>query len=102
MPRFSLAFLGLALLAAPTAASAKETTVVLDVHHASCPSCPLIVKSALMHANGVKAVAVGRYTGKGTITATVTYNDVLTSPAALIRVTTIRGYPAEVAMATAK
>ena len=47
-------------------------------------------------------VAVGRYTGKGTITATVTYNDVLTSPAALIRVTTIRGYPAEVAMATAK
>ena len=102
MPRFSLAFLGLTLLAAPMAARAKETTVVLDVHHASCPSCPLIVKSALMHANGVKAVAVSRYTGKGTITATVTYNDMLTSPAALIKVTTIHGYPADVAMATAK
>jgi mercuric ion binding protein len=89
--------LALALLTSPLAARAAQRTVVLDVHHANCPSCPLIVKSALAHAKGVKAVKVSPYTGKDTITATVTYDDALTSPPALIKVTTDHGYPSSVA-----
>lgn len=98
MPRTLLAAaFALGLLAVPFAANAADTTVVLDVHHAYCVLCPSIVKSALLHANGVKAVQVNPYTGKGILTATVTYDDALTNPAALIKVTTDHGYPAQLA-----
>lgn len=96
MKRLLPAVLGLALLTSPTIAWAAETTVVLDVHHAYCSLCPSIVKSALTHTNGVKAVQVSRYAGKSTLTAAVTYDDALTSPAALIKVTTSHGYPANI------
>ena len=101
MKPLPLAALALLLLIFfPMAARAGQKTVVLDVHHASCASCPLIVKSALAHTKGVKAVKVSPYTGKGTITATVTFDDAQTSPAALMKVTAIHGYPSNVADAT--
>jgi mercuric ion binding protein len=89
--------LGLGLILAPIAARAGEKTVVLDVHHAGCVLCGPIVKSALEHVKGVSAVTVSQPNGMADVTATVTYDDALTSPAALIRATTLHGYPAQLA-----
>lgn len=89
-----------ALLAAPFAAEAAETTVVLDVHHAGCVLCGPIVKSTLAHVNGVSAVRVSQPNGMSDVTATVTYNAATTSPAALMKAVTDRGYPADLAKPT--
>ena len=89
--------LGLGLLAAPFAARAADTTVVLDVHHAGCVLCGPIVKSTLAHVKGVSAVRVSQPNGDADVTAMVTYDPAETSPAALIKATTDHGYPAEIA-----
>ena len=85
------------LLAAPLAARAAETSVVLDVHHAGCVLCGPIVRSTLAHLKGVSAVRVSQPNGMSDVTATVTYDAAATSPATLIRAVTDRGYPAEIA-----
>ncbi len=96
MPRSMLAAaVAIGLLAAPLAARAANTTVMLDVHHAGCVLCGPIVKSTLAHVKGVSAVRVSQPDGMSDVTATVTYNTAATSPAALIRAVTDRGYPAE-------
>ena len=89
--------LGLGLLAAPFAARAADTTVVLDVHHAGCVLCGPIVKSTLAHVKDVSAVRVSQPNGDADVTAMVTYDPAETSPAALIKATTDHGYPAEIA-----
>ncbi|HUY03008.1 MAG TPA: heavy-metal-associated domain-containing protein [Acetobacteraceae bacterium] len=85
------------LFAAPLAARAADTSVVLDVHHAGCVLCGPIVKSTLAHVKGVSAVQVSQPNGAADVTATVTYNTATTSPAALIKAVTDQGYPAELA-----
>ena len=89
--------LGLGLLAAPFAARAADTTVVLDVHHAGCVLCGPIVKSTLAHVKDVSAVRVSQPNGDADVTAMVTYDPAETSPAALIKAVTDQGYPAELA-----
>ncbi|MDE2583720.1 MAG: hypothetical protein KGL52_18950 [Rhodospirillales bacterium] len=98
MPRSMLAAaVAIGLLAAPFAARAADTTVVLDVHHAGCVLCGPIVKSTLAHVKGVSAVQVSQPDGMSDVTATVTYNTAATSPATLIKAVTDQGYPAELA-----
>lgn len=97
MKHLLAAVLGLGLLAAPFAARAADTTVVLDVHHAGCVLCGPIVKSTLAHVKGVAAVRVSQPNGDADVTALVTYDPAETSPAALIKATTDHGYPAEIA-----
>ena len=92
--------LGLGLLFAPIAAHAAEAKVVLDVHHASCVLCGPIVKSALEQVKGVSSVSVSQPDGLADVTAVVTYNDGQTSPEALIKATTDRGYPADISKKT--
>ena len=98
MPRSALvAILVLDLLTMPLAARAAVTTVVLDVHHAGCVLCGPIVKSTLEHVKGVSVVKVSQADGNADVFATVTYDSALANPAALIKATTERGYPAEIA-----
>ncbi len=75
MPRSVLAAAFTAgLLAAPFAARAADTSVVLDVHHAGCVLCGPIVKSTLAQVRGVSAVAVSQPNGDADVTATITYD----------------------------
>jgi mercuric ion binding protein len=94
------AALGFGLLAAPMAAQAGQATVVLDVHHAGCVLCGPIIKSALEQVKGVSAVKVSQANGNADVFATVTYDNALATPAALIKATTVHGYPAELAKKT--
>jgi len=100
MKRYLGVVLGFGLLIAPMAAQAGEATVVLDVHHAGCVLCGPIIKSTLRHVKGVSAVMMSQANGDADVFATVTYNDALTSPAAMIKATTDRGYPADLAKKT--
>ncbi len=103
MPRLVLprllcaASLALGLLLTPLAARAAEATVVLDVHHAGCVLCGPIVRRTLAEVKGVAAVRVSQPDGMADVTATVTYDAAQTSPPALIKAVTDRGYPADVA-----
>ncbi len=89
-------FAALGMLLAPIAAQAEQATVVLDVHHAGCVLCGPIVKSTLTHVKGVTNVSVSQADGDADVTATVTYDNAQTSPAAMIKATTGQGYPADV------
>lgn len=100
MKPYLAAVLGLGLLVAPIAAQAADATAVLDVHHAGCVLCGPIVKSTLEHAKGVKSVQVSQPNGAADVTATVTYDNAKTNPAALIKVVTQHGYPAQLAKKT--
>lgn len=102
MIRHTAAVVALGLLTIPLAALAAETTAVLDVHHAGCVLCGPIIKSTLAHVKGVKAVQVTPADGMGDVAATVTFDDTQTTTAALIKATTDRGYPAELAKTTGK
>jgi len=84
------------LLLAPLAAQAGEATVVLDVHHAYCQLCPLIVKNTLEHVKGVTNVTIGQADANGNMTATIKYDDAQGSPAAMVKAATDQGYPSEV------
>ena len=99
LSRLPAVVLGFGLLLAPLAAQAGEATVVLDVHHAGCVLCGPIVKSALEQVKGVSAVRVSQADGNADVFATVIYDNALTTPAALIKATTVRGYPAQLAKA---
>ena len=70
-------------------AIAGERTVTLAVDNMYCELCPGIVKKSLTKVDGVSQVAVS-FEKK---TATVTYDDKKTTPAALTAATTNAGYP---------
>ena len=72
-----------------------ESTVTLAVHHAGCVLCGPIVKSTLEHVTGVKSVQVSQADGMDDVTATVLFDNALTSPNAMIKATTDHGYPAD-------
>lgn len=79
------------ILAAPMAV-AGEQTVNLSVPGMNCPSCPFIVKMSISAVEGVKAVEavlVDR-------TATVTFDDSVTSVEAITQATAGIGYEASV------
>lgn len=95
MLRNAATVLALALLIAPMAAQAAESTAVLKVHHAGCVLCGPIVKSTLEHVKGVKAVQVTQADGMADVAATVTFDSTQTTTEALIKATTGHGYPAE-------
>lgn len=80
--------LGLALAFAPAAAFAAEQTVTLSVPGMSCASCPFIVEAAISGVSGVLAVE----TSLETRTATVTYDDAVTTVAAITSATLGAGY----------
>lgn len=86
-----------AFLLATGVAPAAETTTVLNVHHAYCALCPSIVTGTIRGVPGVETVEVTKADGAGDMTATVTFDDAVTSAPALVTATTNAGYPAELA-----
>jgi mercuric ion binding protein len=97
MPRLTTSVaLATGLFAFPLAVMAAGTTTVLTVHHASCVLCGPIVKGTLERIKGVSSVQVSQSDGNADVTATVQYDDAITTPDALIQATTGQGYPAEV------
>jgi len=102
MVRNASTVIALGFLVAPMAARAAESTAVLNVHHAGCVLCGPIVKSTLEHVKGVKAVRVTQPNGDADVTATVIFDDTQATTAALIKATTDRGYPAELAKTVGK
>lgn len=95
LPRIATATLVLLIFAG--LAQAAEKTIPLNVHHAYCELCPSIVTKALKRVSGVKAVEVTKPNKAGDMTATITFDDAVTSVPALIAATTNAGYPAELA-----
>lgn len=95
--RLTAAALGFSLLVTPMVARAAETVAVLDVHNARCELCPLIVKASLGRVRGVELVEVGKPNSAGDMMANVVFDNAATTSAALIKATTDRGYPAQVA-----
>lgn len=93
-------FFAFGLMLAPMTAQAGEVTVVLSVHHADCVLCGPIVKNTLARVKGVNTVSVSQADAMADVTATVTYDDAQTSPAAMIKATTDHGYPSEVSTST--
>lgn len=73
-------------------ATAAEKAVTLAVENMDCAACPTIVKKALMGVDGVKDARVS-FADK---TATVSFDDGKTTPAALAEATTKAGYPSKV------
>lgn len=90
------AALAIGLFASPLPALAAITTTVLTVHNAGCVLCGPIVKGTLERVKGVSSVQVIPIDGSANVTATVEYDNALTTPDALIKATTDQGYPAEV------
>lgn len=72
-------------------ALAATRTEMLKVSHMTCTSCPYTVRHALLAVPGVSSAAVS-YADK---TATVTFDDVRTDIAALVKATTNAGFPSE-------
>ncbi|MDE2391802.1 MAG: hypothetical protein KGL65_09365, partial [Rhodospirillales bacterium] len=61
--QFFTPILVVGLLAAPVAARAAGSILVLDVHHAGCVLCGPIVKSTLAHVPGVNSITVSQPNG---------------------------------------
>jgi len=75
-----------------TNASAAERTIKLSVPGMTCASCPYIVKTAIARLDGVRAVKAAM----ADRSATVTFEDTLTSVAAIRQATANAGYPATI------
>jgi periplasmic mercuric ion binding protein len=73
-------------------ALAASRTVALDVQNMTCAVCPLTVKKALERVSGVQQVKVD-YANK---TATVQFDDAITTADKLTEATKAAGYPATV------
>lgn len=78
-----------AALLASSAALAGERTVTLAVDKMTCASCPYIVKQALTRVSGVKQAEVS-FEEKS---ATVRFDDAVTSVAGLTKATSDAGFP---------
>lgn len=81
-----------AALLASGAAFAAPRTVILAVDNMYCSACPYIVQQSLAKVPGVENVVVS-FEAK---TATVTYDDEMTTLTALTKVTAAAGYPSKV------
>ena len=82
-----------ALIASVMTAStafAAERTVTFAVDNMTCASCPYIVKTSMAAVPGVTKVAVSLEAK----TATVTFDDGKTNPAAIAAASMNAGYPA--------
>jgi mercuric ion binding protein len=84
-----LMILGLASAVLPT--KAAEQTGTFAVEKMTCAVCPVTVTKAMEKVNGVVAVSVDL----GTKTATVTFDDELTTSDAVAEASTNAGYPAK-------
>ena len=78
-------------MAAP-AALAMDKTVKLSVPGMNCASCPIIVKMSISAVEGVKTVETVLYDR----TATVSFDDAITSVEAITQATSVIGYEASV------
>lgn len=87
------AFSSLAPAAAGTAAivaAATERTETFAIENMTCALCPITVKTAMEHVDGVKSVKVN-FDAK---TATVVYDPSIATAEAIARASTNAGYPA--------
>ena len=75
-----------------TMATAAEQTVQLLVPDMNCSACPITVKKSLQKVNGVKSASVD-YDSK---TATVVFDDAVTTTQQLMDATKNAGYPSSV------
>lgn len=102
-PRTSLAValaIALSAVAATTPAQAQDATaaaqtlqtLTFDVPDMTCATCPITVKLAISAVQGVTEVTVDL----DSLSATVTFDPTLTSPAAIAAASENAGYPAEV------
>jgi mercuric ion binding protein len=73
-------------------ALAGSRKVTLDVQNMTCAVCPITVKKALEQVSGVQHVSVD-YAGK---TATVQFDDTLTTADKLMEATKTAGYPSSI------
>jgi mercuric ion binding protein len=73
-----------------SAAYAAEQTQTFTVEKMTCPVCPVTVKKAMEKVDGVKSVAVN-FDAK---TATVTFDDEITTTDEVAAASTNAGYPA--------
>ena len=97
MIRHIAAAVVLAVMLSPLAVQAAEKTIVLNVKNANCELCAPIVKRSLAQVKGVKAVQVKQADRMADPVATVTFDDAVTNPSALIAATTNAGYPSQLA-----
>ena len=72
-----------------TPALAADRTVALAIKNMTCVTCVPIVKKSLGQVRGVKRVVVSAKTN----TATIVYDDKVTTVPALVKATTNAGYP---------
>jgi mercuric ion binding protein len=82
----------LALAVACGSALAASRTVMLDVQNMNCAVCPITVKKALEHVSGVQQVSID-YASK---TATVQFDDTVTTADKLTEATKAAGYPSSI------
>ncbi len=86
----ALTFAGMTLSA--TGAIAGEQTIKLAVEGLGCPSCYFIVERSIARVPGVKSVDLSVETN----IATVTFDDTMTSAAAVSNATDANGFPSTV------
>ncbi len=89
MKRLVLSCLAVCVWSSIGPAVAAEKTVTLAVENMTCASCPYIVKESLGAVPGVKSVDVSFETQS----ATVVFEDTLTTLESLTKTTTDAGYP---------
>ena len=74
-----------------TAVAAEPRTVTMGVEHMTCAACPITVRKALSHVEGVSASIVDMKSH----TATVTFDPARTTPEALAAAVSNAGIPAK-------
>ncbi|CAN7550198.1 heavy-metal-associated domain-containing protein [Mesorhizobium sp. LjRoot246] len=79
-----------ALLLAALPAAAAQRTATFSVPDMTCPLCPITVATAIRHLDGIVSVS----TDVSAKTATVVFDDVKTSPAAIADASANAGYAA--------
>lgn len=82
--------LGLAFCVAVPAVAAEQT-VSMNVERMNCALCPVTVRKAMERVDGVQHVEVNY----DTKTATVTFDDSITTAAKIAQASTDVGYPAK-------
>ncbi len=88
-----LAALALAAMSlSATGATAGEQTIRLAVEGLGCPSCYFIVERSIARVPGVKSVDLSVETN----IATVTFDDTMTSAAAVSNATDANGFPSTI------
>ena len=73
-------------------ALAEINTVTLDIPKMDCPLCPITIETAIKKVEGVSSVEADL----DTKSATVSFDDSVTTVQAVIAATTDAGYPAEI------